>query len=253
MTLFDGVGVALVTLFDHHGAVDAPATAEHAARLVDLGVRGVVVAGSTGEAATLAPDERTQLLTAVRAAVPDDVPVVAGTGVPARRDAAALTGRAREAGADAVLVLSPPHAADLAGYYRTVAEAADELPVLAYHFPLVSAPGIPVEALARLPVAGVKDSTGDPVRLADTLDAFAGRVYVGSPAVLAHAGALRCDGAILALANVLPERCIAALAGDGDAQRALREPHRAASERFPHGLKGLIADRFATSTTVRLG
>jgi 4-hydroxy-tetrahydrodipicolinate synthase len=72
--LFDGVGVALVSLFDEAGELDAPATAAHARRLVhDHGVRGAVVAGSTGEAAALDPDERTRLLTAVRDAV--DIPV----------------------------------------------------------------------------------------------------------------------------------------------------------------------------------
>ncbi|MGH9036551.1 MAG: dihydrodipicolinate synthase family protein, partial [Acidimicrobiia bacterium] len=56
---FVGVGVALATLFDDDGELDAEATALHAAQLVALGVRGVVVAGSTGEAATLTSEERT--------------------------------------------------------------------------------------------------------------------------------------------------------------------------------------------------
>ncbi|HJU01153.1 MAG TPA: dihydrodipicolinate synthase family protein, partial [Actinomycetes bacterium] len=56
--LFTGVGVALATLFDEAGDVDAKATAAHAATLVDLGIRAVVVAGSTGEAAALTAGER---------------------------------------------------------------------------------------------------------------------------------------------------------------------------------------------------
>ena len=67
--MFEGVGVALVTLFDGDGSLDTAATAEHAARLVELGVRGVVVAGSTGEAAALDAAERVDLLQAVRKAV----------------------------------------------------------------------------------------------------------------------------------------------------------------------------------------
>ncbi|HEU0172486.1 MAG TPA: dihydrodipicolinate synthase family protein, partial [Acidimicrobiales bacterium] len=54
---FTGVGVALVTLFDPTGELDAEATARHAGHLVDRGVRAVLVAGSTGEAAALDPDE----------------------------------------------------------------------------------------------------------------------------------------------------------------------------------------------------
>ena len=64
--LFTGVGVALVTLFDDEGEIDAPATADHAARLVEAGVDAVVVAGTTGEAAALDADERSDLLVAVR-------------------------------------------------------------------------------------------------------------------------------------------------------------------------------------------
>ena len=64
--LFTGVGVALVTLFDDDGELDAKATAEHAATLVELGLRAVVVAGSTGEAASLTEAERSALLEEVR-------------------------------------------------------------------------------------------------------------------------------------------------------------------------------------------
>ena len=106
--LFTGVGVALATLFDDDGEVDAKATADLAATLVDLGIRGVVVAGSTGEASALTAGERVALLTETRRAVPPGVPVIAGTGGSSARQAAALTRDAREAGADAVLALCPP-------------------------------------------------------------------------------------------------------------------------------------------------
>jgi 4-hydroxy-tetrahydrodipicolinate synthase len=234
--LFTGVAVALVTLFDDAGEVDAKATADHAATLVDLGVRAVVVAGSTGEAATLAPEERIAVLAAVRQEVPSGTPVLAGTGAPSRRQAAALTRDAVEHGADGLLVLSPPGSADLRGY-----------------FPVVSAPGIPVEALGGLPVRGLKDSSGDPNRLLAERSSYTGWLYVGAASVLALAGPLGCDGAILALANAEPERCSAAFAGDAEAQLALAEAHMASQRDFPHGLKALVAERFGTSRAGRLG
>jgi hypothetical protein len=58
-------------------------------------------------------------------------------------------------------------------------------------------------------------------------------------------------GAILSLANLDPERCARAFAGDADAQRALGAPNRASRLRFPTALKELVAERFATSTVVR--
>jgi dihydrodipicolinate synthase/N-acetylneuraminate lyase len=253
--LFSGVGVALVTLFRGDGRLDAPATATHAGCLVGLGIRAVVVAGTTGEASTLDRGERTELLAAVRAAIPPGtgVPVIAGTGAPSARQAAALTCDAREGGADGVLVLSPPGSSDVAPYYEAVAGAAAGMPVLAYHFPAVSPPGIPVPVLARLPVQGCKDSSGDADRLLETVDVWDGPLYVGSSSLLALAGPLGCAGAILALANAEPEGCIAAFAGDAAAQRALAPAHRQALMRFPAGIKALTAARFATPTATRLG
>jgi 4-hydroxy-tetrahydrodipicolinate synthase len=252
--LFSGVGVALVTLFGDDGSLEAEATAAHAARLVELGVRAVVVAGTTGEASTLTQDERRNLLRAVREAVPagGGARVIAGTGAPSARQAAVLTRDAGDARADGVLVLSPPGSSDVRPYYGTVVEAAAGMPVLAYHFPSVSPPGIPVPALAGLPVDGCKDSSGDPDRLLETLDVWDGPLYVGSSSLLALAGPLGCAGAILALANAEPERCIAAFAGDAAAQRALAPAHRRALARFPGGIKALTAERFGTAVGTRL-
>ncbi len=199
--LFTGVAVALVTLFDDDGEVDAKATAEHAATLVELGVQAVVVAGSTGEAATLTDAERTALLAEVRQAVPSTTPVLAGTGAPSRRQAAALTRAAVHHGADSVLALSPPRVSDARPYYHAVAEAAAGRPVLAYHYPQTSPPGIPIELLAELPVQGLKDSSADPDRLLAEVAGYRGWLYVGSSALLALAGPLGCSGAVLALAR----------------------------------------------------
>jgi dihydrodipicolinate synthase/N-acetylneuraminate lyase len=251
--LFTGVAVALVTLFDDDGGLDAKATAEHAATLVELGMRAVVVAGSTGEAAALEPEERAALLAEVRRAVPSGTPVLAGTGAPSRRQAAALTRTAVDLGADGVLVLSPPGSVDLRRYYEAAATAAGDVPVLAYHFPQTSPPGIPLELLPELPVQGVKDSSADPERLVAERAGFRGWLYTGSSQLLLQAGALGCAGAILALANAEPERCAAAFGGDAAAQLELVPSHRAARRGFPDGLKALVADRFGTSRVARMG
>jgi len=250
--LFTGVGVALATFFDAAGDVDDRATAEHAARLVDLGVRAVVVAGSTGEAAALTEDERAGLLAAVRSAVPG-VPVLAGTGAAWSGLAVRQTERARDGGADAVLTLSPPRVADPTAYYRAVGQAAGPMPVLGYHFPAVSPPGIPVELLPELPVAGCKDSSGDADRLLRTRASFQGWLYVGSAALCSMAGPLGCTGAILAVANAEPELSVAAFAGDPDAQLRLLPAHLECGQHWPHGLKARVAARFDTPTATRMG
>jgi 4-hydroxy-tetrahydrodipicolinate synthase len=251
--LFTGVGVALVTLFDDDGNLDTAATADLAVRLTGLGMRAVLVAGTTGEAMSLSADERSALISAVRAAVPADVPVLAGTGAPTGAQAAHLTERAYDAGADAALVLSPPAVADPRPYFDRVAKAGQGRPLLAYHFPFAASPGIPVEMLPDLPVSGLKDSSGDAGRLLDELEVFDRDIYVGATTVLTMGGAVGATGAILVLANAEPERCIAAFAGDGKAQVELAAPHRASMVGFPAGIKGLVADRFGVSAVARVG
>ena len=121
MDLFTGVGVALVTLLDDDGGVDVAATASLAADLAGRGMQAVLACGTTGEAGSLTDAERSEVIRAVRDAVPPDVPVLAGTGATSPGRAAELTAAAAAAGADAVLAWPPPGSEDLAGYFATVA------------------------------------------------------------------------------------------------------------------------------------
>lgn len=252
-SLWTGVGVALVTLFDDDGAVAVQQTAELAARLVGAGIRAVLVNGSTGEAAALSDDERAALLSAVRTACPA-VPVLAGASGEWWRPAARRVAAAAEAGADAVLVAPPRFGGSLEEYYERVCKAAGATPVLAYHYPGVAGGDVPVELLRSLPVAGVKDSSGSPERLAHELDLeWSGAVYTGSPALLGFAGRLGAAGALVAMANVVPEDCLVAWMGDSDAQRRVLRMERGQGDRFPKGLKEAVARRFGTSVTCRLG
>jgi dihydrodipicolinate synthase/N-acetylneuraminate lyase len=251
--VFTGVGVAMVTLFDDDGDVDLDANAELARELAAAGMTAIVIAGSTGEAATLDGPERVALAKVVREAIPADVAIVVGTGAASARQAAGLTAEVVAGGADAVLVLSPPNAADPTGYYRQVVAAAGRTPVLGYHFPLMSAPGIDVDLLPRLGdigLVGLKDSSGDPSRLVRTLATFDGDLYVGSPWLLSAAGPLGAAGAILAVANVEPELSVAAFTGDAVAQRSLSEAATRAAG--PAAVKALLAERTGRSARTRV-
>ena len=251
MDVFTGVGVALVTLLDETGRVDTAATVALAADLVGHGMRGVLVCGTTGEVATLTDGERTGLIEAVRGVLPADIPVIAGTGASTAVRAAELTAAAAGAGADAVLAWPPPGSGDLPGYFGAVAAAAAGLPVLAYHIPWVSAPGIPVGALAGLPITGQKDSSGDPDRLLDELVHYRGSTYVGSSALLALAGPLGATGALLALANLEPGLCRLAFAGDASAQRRLAGAHLAVRAGGVPELKRLLSAQRHTAALSR--
>ncbi|MQA96034.1 MAG: hypothetical protein GEV11_15790 [Streptosporangiales bacterium] len=252
MELWRGVGVALITLFDADRRLDLDGTAAHAARLVDAGVQGVLVAGTTGEADALTDEERLALVRAVREAVPN-VHVMAGaTGAWAGQAAErvrALTGT----GADSVLVAPPRRSKDIKPYFTAVAEAAGDLPVLAYHFPGVAGGDVPVGDLAALPIAGLKDSTGDPERLINTLESWDGQTYVGASTMPLLARALGARGAILAVGNAVPELGIRAWEGDAAAQREIIKAHLRAKSSFPDGIKGLTAERFGTALHARMG
>ena len=252
--LFTGVGVALLTLFDEKEAVDGKATADLASRLVDVGMRAIVLAGTTGEALTLDLDDRRELVSSVRAAIPagSGVPLIVGSGSASAHQAARFSAAAREDGADAVIVLSPPGSRDLVRYYGAVEHAVEGLPIFGYHYPAVSAPGIPVRDLPTLPLVALKDSSGDPERLLETLSAWDGFLYTGSSAMLSFAGSVGCSGAILQLANAEPERCIRAFEGDWKSQRDLIAAHLAMRSDFPSRIKRMTAERFGTSVVSRL-
>jgi 4-hydroxy-tetrahydrodipicolinate synthase len=250
--MWTGPSVALVTMFDDDGAVLARETAAHAARLVEAGMAAVLVAGSTGEAAALTDAERADLVVAVREACPG-VPVVAGSSGDWWGQAAARTGSVLKAGADAVLVAPPRLGGALDVYYGRVAEAAGGAPVLAYHYPGVAGGDVPVDALAGLPLAGLKDSSGIPARLASEIDLdWPGAVYTGSAALTGYARWLGATGAILAVANLLPEQAVAAWGGDAVAQRELIRAERAYKAQ-PGGLKAALAGRWGTPPARRLG
>ena len=252
-SLFRGVGVALASLFDDAGALDVAATVAHAERLVERGVRAVLVTGTTGEFWSLSESDRTALVTAIRKALPSNIPVMAGTGANSTTAAVRLTSAAVQAGADAVLVLPPRGSLEILDYYNAVGDAAAGRPVIGYHMPLISPPGLAVEQLDALPIQGIKDSSLEPRRLLAELDLFKGYIYTGVDSLLSYAGPLGCAGAFGALANVEPELSIAAFGGNAAAQRRLAPIERAALEQFPVGLKKLMNRQFGTSTALGRG
>jgi 4-hydroxy-tetrahydrodipicolinate synthase len=231
----DGVGVALVTMFDRQGRVDAAATAEHAHNCAERGIRSILVAGTTGEPWRLSTTDRIVLAAAVKDAV-SDVPVIVGTGDTNAVRALQITKEVAAAGvADSLLVLSPTDV-DPAGFYRDVVSAAATCTVLAYHLPALSPPGIPADLVRTLPVGGIKDSSGDADRLAQLVHDGC-PTFVGSPNLLSTAGPCGAAGALLALANSVPELCLDAWSGDEVAQRRLFDVHIASLVDFPATLK----------------
>jgi 4-hydroxy-tetrahydrodipicolinate synthase len=175
-----GILTALVTPFGSDGELNEDATARLIRHLLDHGSDGLVLAGSTGEAATMTDEEKVRLWE-IGAAESGDAPVIAGTGTYDTRHSIELTERAAEAGVDAVLVVTPyyvrPNRRGIKAHYEAIA-AATELPIVAYNIPSRTATDMPNDLLAELGqienVVAVKQARYENMATIDGLDLLAG-------------------------------------------------------------------------------
>jgi 4-hydroxy-tetrahydrodipicolinate synthase len=230
-----GVGVALATIFHPDGSVDIQSTIQCAQRCIDAGCTSVLIGGTTGEPWRMTARDRIELAGAIKS-VNSETFIFVGTGdVDAVRGLAITAEVARARVADALLVLSSAEL-PVSEHYARIVEAADECPVLGYHFPLMSPPGITTDEMATLPIAGLKDSSGSADRLA-TLLTDGHLVYVGSSNLLLLAGQCGGHGALVSLANIEPRLCLEAWAGDPQAQKQLFSCHLESLRNFPAALK----------------
>src|SRR5918999_1837207 len=165
---FGRVLTAMVTPFTEDLSLDVDRAHEVARWLVERGSDGLVVAGSTGEAATLTDDEKVTLWRAVAEAVQGKASVIAGSGTYDTAHSTHLTEEAEKAGVDGILAVTPyynkPPQRGLVEHFSRIA-ASTTLPVLLYNIPGRTALRIEHDTLLRLAevdnIVGVKDSTAD--------------------------------------------------------------------------------------------
>jgi 4-hydroxy-tetrahydrodipicolinate synthase len=177
-----GVITAMVTPFDDGGRLDTEGARCLARYLAEHGSHGLVLAGTTGESPTLTDDEKLELLRAVREELGDELTLICGTGSNDTHHSVELTRRAAEAGADAVLVVTPyynkPNRAGLRAHFEAVATAAGETPVVLYNIPSRCVINLPPDLLAELGTIGnvvaVKQANNDDLGPIEGLDLLAG-------------------------------------------------------------------------------
>jgi 4-hydroxy-tetrahydrodipicolinate synthase len=175
-----GVLTAMVTPFDQNGNFDEDAAVRLMHHLLENGSDGLVLAGSTGEGATLTDDEKLRLWE-LGVAESGGAPVIAGTGTYDTRHSVELTERATEVGVDAVLVVTPyyvrPNRRGIKVHFETVAEATDK-PVIAYNIPSRTATDMPNDLLAELAqienVVAVKQARYEELAPVEGMDLLAG-------------------------------------------------------------------------------
>jgi len=223
---------AMATPFDDDGQLDVDGAVQLARWLVDNGNDGLLLAGTTGEAPVLSDEEKIQLWRAVRDAV--SVPVIAGSGTNSTEHSVELTRAAAQAGADAVLAVTPyynrPSQAGIEAHFRAIAEASS-LPVIAYDIPKRTGRELKTSTLLKLAnegvLAGVKDAAGSPAATASLIaQAPAGfEVYSGDDSLTLPLLAVGAVGVISVASHwagpEMSEMVAAFTKGDNEVARAL--------------------------------
>jgi 4-hydroxy-2-oxoglutarate aldolase len=228
---FNGVMGPMVTPFTADESLDLDGFAFNVRAHMAAGLHGVVVAGSTGEAALLGDDERRILIEAARPLVPADRTLLAGTGAESTRHCIARCRDAAAAGADGVLVVAPHYYSNamtpspLDAHYRRVADSSP-VPVLLYNIPKYAHFRLEPELIAELSthgnIRGMKDSAGDMTYFAryvesqsDTFD-----VMTGHGGTFATALSLGARGGILAVALFASELALEVWAAHHEQRQA---------------------------------
>lgn len=230
-----GSMVALATPMHPNGDLDWEALD----RVVDIhlenGTDSIVAVGTSGESATLDYDEHLEVVKRVVKRVAGRIPVIAGTGANSTREAIEMTRGAKEAGADACLLVTPyynkPTQEGLVLHYTAVAEAVD-IPQILYNVPGRTACDMQPETVVRLSavknIVGIKEATGDIDRarflVENTPDDFA--IYSGDDGTAIELILAGGQGNISVTANIAPaqmsELCRLGLEGKADEARALQ-------------------------------
>jgi 4-hydroxy-tetrahydrodipicolinate synthase len=208
-----GTYTALITPFRSDGSLDLNALAGLVEWQIEEGIDGLVPCGSTGESATLTPEEHVEVIRHVVDVAAGRAVVLAGTGSNSTREAIDFTREARLVGADGALLISPyynkPTQDGIFHHYRTIAEETG-LPLVAYNIPGRTASCIEPETVARLSrvdgVVGLKEAGGDLAKTAESVLASdpSFSVVSGDDALTLPMLAIGSRGVISTTANVAP-------------------------------------------------
>jgi 4-hydroxy-tetrahydrodipicolinate synthase len=182
MRPYEGLLTAMITPFSADGSVNEDASVAIARHLLEHGSHGLVVAGTTGEAATLTDDEQVDLIDLIARECGDDGAIVGGAGSNDTRHAIELTERVVEAGAEAVLSVTPyynkPNRRGIVRHFSEVARAAAGTPVILYNIPGRTAVNMGPDLLAELAqidgIVAVKQANTAELQPIDGLAVLAG-------------------------------------------------------------------------------
>lgn len=249
MTEFRGIVVPILTPMHADERIDEAALGVHIERMIDGGAHGIFCLGTNGEAYALGPADKQRIIMATVQHVNGRVPVYAGTGCVSTRETIGLSRFAKDAGVQALSVITPYFAAlsqdQLFDHYRALSEAVD-CPLIAYNMPARTGVSIAPETWQRMlalpTMAGIKDSSGSLDNMLAYLEIAKGSgkaVFAGNDSLILPNLLAGGNGGIAGCANVYPRTLTGIYedftAGRIEAAEAKQESLRTLRDCFRYG------------------
>ena len=217
-TLFTGMATAIITPMKNDGSVDYEAMGRFIDFQIENGINALVVMGTTGENATLEPEEQKEVIAFTVKKTAGRVPVIAGTGTNNTAHVLENTKNACEVGVDGILVVTPYYnkatQAGLIKHFTMIADAS-EVPVILYNVPGRTGCALTpktIAALAEHPnIVGLKEATGNMSQMVEIMNLCGDKidVYSGEDALTVPMMAMGGAGTISVLSNILPAEAVA--------------------------------------------
>lgn len=217
-TIFTGMATAIVTPMHTDGSIDYEALSRFVEFQIDSGINGLVVMGTTGENATIEPEDQKKVIAYTVEKVAGRVPVIAGTGTNNTEHVLHNTRNACQVGADAVLVVTPYYnKATQNGLVTHFTAVADEstLPVILYNVPSRTGCNLLPKTVAKLSehpnIAAIKEATGSLAQMIEIMHLCGDKidVYSGEDGLTVPMMAMGAKGTISVLSNVAPRQSVA--------------------------------------------
>ena len=217
-TIFTGMATAIVTPMHTDGSIDYEALSRFVEFQIDSGINGLVVMGTTGENATIEPEDQKKVIAYTVEKVAGRVPVIAGTGTNNTEHVLHNTRNACQVGADAILVVTPYYnKATQNGLVTHFTAVADEstLPVILYNVPGRTGCNLLPKTVAKLSehpnIAAIKEATGSLAQMIEIMHLCGDKidVYSGEDGLTVPMMAMGAKGTISVLSNVAPRQSVA--------------------------------------------
>lgn len=217
-TIFTGMATAIVTPMHTDGSIDYEALSRFVEFQIGSGINGLVVMGTTGENATIEPEDQKKVIAYTVEKVAGRVPVIAGTGTNNTEHVLRNTRNACQVGADAILVVTPYYNKatqnGLVTHYTAVADEST-LPVILYNVPSRTGCNLLPKTVAKLSehpnIAAIKEATGSLAQMIEIMHLCGDKidVYSGEDGLTVPMMAMGAKGTISVLSNVAPRQSVA--------------------------------------------